>query len=163
MINDIIREEMERAAREAKAKNSSVNVALSNLFEENRNKFSWPVNGFVSLGFGRQKHPVLKGVIIDNLGITIQTHEGEKVKSIFDGEVREVAQLKILGNTVLISHGEYYSVYAGLRAVYVKKGQRVSTNQELGEVISNSDGIAELRFRIHKNTTPLDPQLWLRN
>jgi len=30
-------------------------------------------------------------------------------------------------------------------------------------VLSNADGISELRFQIRKNTTALDPQLWLRN
>lgn len=164
MISDLIKEEMERAAREARAKNNaSANLALANSFEENRRKFPWPVNGFVSQGFGRQNHPVLKGVVIDNQGLTIQTKGGEKVKSIFDGVVREVADLKMIGLTVLISHGEYFSVYAGLREVFVKKGQQVSTNQEIGEVLSNSEGISELRFQIRKNTTPIDPQQWLRN
>lgn len=164
MISDIIKEEMERAAREARAKsNTNANVALSASFEENRKKFPWPVNGFVSLGFGRQNHPVLKGVIVDNQGLTIQTKVGEKVKTIFEGVVREVADLNIIGLTVLISHGEYYSVYAGLREVFVRKGERVTTNQEIGEVLSNSQGISELRFQIRKNTTALDPQQWLRN
>lgn len=164
MISDLIKEEMERAAREARAKNNaSANVALSASFEDNRKKFPWPVNGFVSMGFGRQNHPVLKGVVVDNQGLTIQTKGGEKVKTIFDGVVREVADLKMIGLTVLISHGEYYSVYAGLREVFVRKGEKVTTNQEIGEVLSNSEGISELRFQIRKNTTALDPQLWLRN
>jgi septal ring factor EnvC (AmiA/AmiB activator) len=164
MISDLIKEEMERAAREARTKNNaSASVALSSSFEENRKKFPWPVNGFVSLGFGRQNHPVLKGVVVDNQGLTIQTKGGEKVKTIFDGIVREVADLKMIGLTVLISHGEYYSVYAGLREVFVRKGDRVTTNQEIGEVLSNSEGISELRFQIRKNTIALDPQQWLRN
>lgn len=164
MISDLIKEEMERAAREARAKsNTSANLALSATFEENRKKFPWPVNGFVSMGFGRQNHPVLKGVVVDNQGLTIQTKGGEKVKTIFEGVVREVADLKMIGLTVLISHGEYYSVYAGLREVFVRKGDRVTTNQEIGEVLSNSEGISELRFQIRKNTTALDPQQWLRN
>ncbi|MFN3839842.1 MAG: murein hydrolase activator EnvC family protein [Cyclobacteriaceae bacterium] len=164
MISDIIKEEMEKAAREARAKSSTnANVALSASFEENRRKFPWPVNGFVSQGFGRQYHPVLKGVMVDSEGLTIQTKGGEKVKTIFDGVVREVADLKMIGLTVLISHGEYYTVYAGLREVFVRRGDKVTTNQEIGEVLSNSEGISELRFQIRKNTTALDPQQWLRN
>src|SRR6185295_7747364 len=64
LINEIIKEEMERAAREvaaAKAANSLSVVetlaALSLSFEENRNKFPWPASGFVSQKFGRQNHP----------------------------------------------------------------------------------------------------------
>lgn len=165
-INEIIKEEIERAAREAKTKSSTTttaSAALSSSFEENKNKFPWPVQGFVSLGFGRQKHPLLKGIYIDNNGVNIQTSENEKVKSIFEGEVRAVAFIPPLGNSVIITHGEYFTVYSGLKEVFVKRGQKVTRSQEIGQVLSNSEGISELRFQIRKNTTALDPQLWLRN
>jgi septal ring factor EnvC (AmiA/AmiB activator) len=162
-INDIIKEEMEREALDLKS-NKSVSVALSSSFEENKNKLPWPVStGFISQRFGRQNHPVLKGIIMQNDGVNIQTKENEKVKSVFDGEVRRVAFIPTLGSTVIINHGEYYSVYTGLKEVYVKTGQRVTTNQEIGQIISNNDGISELRFQIRKQTTALDPQAWLMN
>ncbi|GIV36902.1 MAG: peptidase M23 [Cyclobacteriaceae bacterium] len=161
LINELIREEMERAAREARNRNTM--AELSGSFEENRKKLAWPVNGFVSLGFGRQKHPALKRVEIDNQGINIQTQQGEKVRAVFNGEVRQVAFIATLGNTVIISHGEYYSIYAGLREVFVKPGQKVTAGLELGIVQSNAEGISELRFQIRKNTTPLDPMQWLKN
>ena len=160
-INEIIREEMEREA--ALAANSR-SLELSNSFEENKNKLPWPVaSGFISQRFGRQNHPVLKGIVLQNDGVNIQTKENEKVKCVFEGEVRKVAFIPSFGSTVIIKHGEYFSVYTGLKEVYVKTGQKVTTNQEIGTVISNNDGISELRFRIHKNTTALDPQAWLRN
>ncbi len=166
-INEIIKEEIERAALEAKGKSNTASTtattALSASFEENRNKFPWPVKGFVSMGFGRQKHPLLKGIYVDNNGVNIQTTEDEKVKSIFQGEVRAVAFIPPLGNSVIITHGEYFTVYSGLKVVYVKRGQKVSVSEEIGQVLSNSEGISELRFQIRKNTTALDPQLWLRN
>jgi murein hydrolase activator len=162
-INDIIREEMEReAALAASSKKNS--VELSSSFEDNKNKLPWPVaSGFISQKFGRQNHPVLKGIILQNDGVNIQTSENEKVKCVFEGEVRKVAFIPSFGSTVIIKHGEYFSVYTGLKEVFVKSGQKVTTNQEIGTVISNNDGISELRFRIHKNTTALDPQAWLRN
>jgi len=163
LINDIIREEMEREARAARSSSKSKDLALSSSFEDNKSKFPWPVSGFVSQKFGRQNHAVLKGIVIQNDGINIQTKENERVKSIFDGEVRKIAFIPTLGSTVIIKHGEYLSVYTGLKEVSVKVGQKVMTNQEIGHVLSNSDGISELRFRIHKNTTPLDPQTWLKN
>jgi septal ring factor EnvC (AmiA/AmiB activator) len=162
-INDIIKEEMEREALALKS-TKSVSVALSASFEENKNKLPWPVStGFISQGFGRQNHPVLKGIVMQNDGVNIQTKSNEKVKSVFDGEVRSVAFIPTLGSTVIINHGEYYSVYTGLKEVYVKSGQRVTTNQEIGQIISNSEGISELRFQIRKKFTALDPQAWLMN
>ncbi|HEY9007038.1 murein hydrolase activator EnvC family protein [Ohtaekwangia sp.] len=163
LIEDIIREEAERAARSSKKTTEAV-VALSSSFEQNKNKFPWPVSsGFVSQKFGRQNHPVLKGIIINNNGVNIQTKEDEKVKSIFDGEVSRVAFIQTMGNTVIIKHGDYLTVYAGLKEVFVRSGQKVSTNQEIGKVFSNADGVSELRFQIFKNTTALDPQVWLKN
>lgn len=164
-INEIIKEEMEKAAREAAAKSKSNTsyVALSASFQDNRTKFAWPAQGFISLGFGRQNYPGLKGVVVDNDGINIQTQQNEKVKTIFNGEVKMIAFLPNIGNTVIIAHGEYFTVYSGLKDVYVRKGQKVNTGQELGQLQINSEGVSELRFQIRKNTTPLNPQLWLRN
>lgn len=162
-INDLIKEEMEREAK-ALAATSSKKSVLSASFEENKNKLPWPVgSGFVSQKFGRQNHPVLKGIVLQNDGVNIQTKENEKVKAVFEGEVRKVAFIPTFGSTVIIKHGEYFSVYTGLKEVFVKTGQKVTTSQEIGTVISNNDGISELRFRIHKNTEALDPQAWLGN
>lgn len=163
LIEEIIREEAERAARSSKKTTEAV-VALSSSFEQNKNKFPWPVSsGFVSQKFGRQNHPVLKGIIINNNGVNIQTKEDEKVKCIFEGEVSRIAFIQTMGNTVIIKHGDYLTVYAGLKEVFVRSGQKVSTNQEIGKVFSNTEGVSELRFQIFKNTTALDPQIWLKN
>ena len=169
LISDIIREEMERAAREAAARKKGESDklkganSLSNSFEENKNKFPLPASGFISQKFGRQKHPVLKGIVLQNDGINIQTAQGEKVRTIFAGEVRAVAFIPTLGNSVIISHGDYFTVYSGLKEVTLKKGQKVTTNQEIGQILVNSEGISELRFQIRKNTTALNPEFWLRN
>lgn len=114
LINDIIKEELEREARAFKAKDI---VKLSSSFEDNKSKFPWPVSGFISQKFGRQNHPVLKGIVIQNDGINIQTKENEKVKCIFEGEVRKIAFIPTLGSTVIVKHGEYLSVYTGLKDV----------------------------------------------
>lgn len=167
LINDIIKEEMERAAWEARAAKSNkpteTTLALSSTFEGNKSRFPWPVPGFVSQKFGLQNHPVLKRIVLKNDGINIQTKQNETVKSIFEGEVRAVAFIPSIGNSVIISHGDYYTVYSGLKEVIVSKGQKVNTNQEIGQVLTNGDGIAELRFQIRKKTTPIDPEQWLKN
>lgn len=170
LIAKIIKEELERAAREARERDGKKNkdvsdaaIALSNSFEENKNKFPWPVSGFVSQRFGRQQHPVLKGIEIQNDGVNIQTKQGEEVRSIFSGEVSRIAFTPGMGNTIIIKHGDYFTVYTGLKDIAVKQGQRVTTNQELGKVLSNGEGISELRFQIRKNFDALNPQDWLRN
>ncbi|MBX2914205.1 MAG: peptidoglycan DD-metalloendopeptidase family protein [Cyclobacteriaceae bacterium] len=171
LIAKIIKEELERAAREARERErnktgrevSEAAVALSASFADNKNKFPWPVSGFVSQGFGRQNHPVLKGIVIQNDGVNIQTRQGEPVKSIFNGEVSRVAFTPGIGNSVIIKHGDYFTVYAGLKDITVKQGQQVNTNQIIGTVVPNAEGISELRFQIRKNFDALNPQEWLRN
>ncbi|HTH58177.1 MAG TPA: peptidoglycan DD-metalloendopeptidase family protein [Cyclobacteriaceae bacterium] len=172
LIAKIVKEEIERAAREARAREKSKvkevaeayeTVALSTSFEENKRKFPWPVAGFVSQKFGRQMHPVLKGIEIQNDGINIQTKQNEPVRSVFNGEVRSIAFYPILGNAIIVSHGDYYSIYAGLKEVFVRTGQKIGTNEEIGRVRTRPDGISQLQFQLRKNTDALDPEQWLRN
>ncbi|MBS1949375.1 MAG: hypothetical protein OJF59_001317 [Cytophagales bacterium] len=172
LIAKIVKEELERAAREARERNKNKNkeavsteeaIALSSSFEENKTKFPWPASGFVSQHFGRQMHPVLRGIEIQNDGVNIQTKANEPVRAIFNGEVSRVAFIKGIGNTIILSHGEYFSVYSGLKDVFVKKGQKVSINEEIGRVLTTAEGISELRFQIRKNIVALDPQQWLKN
>ena len=160
LINDIIKAEIERA-RLAEKSASDASTRLSNEFAENKAQLPWPVTGFISQKFGRQNHPVLKGIVLNNTGINIQTKQNEKVKAIFGGEVRTVAFVPLVGNTVLISHGDYFTVYAGLRDVYVKTGQRVGLAEEIGTILTSKDGLSELKFEVRKKATALDPQQWL--
>jgi septal ring factor EnvC (AmiA/AmiB activator) len=170
-IEDIIREEIARAEREAREKAASAkkavpakteeSLALSSSFEDNRNKLPWPASGFVSQHFGRQNHPVLRGIVIQNDGINIQTKRDEKVKCVFKGKVTRVAITEGIGKSVIVNHGDYFTVYAGLREVFVTMGQTVNTQQEIGQLNTNFEGFSELRFRIYKSSQPLDPQLWL--
>ncbi|MBS1486358.1 MAG: peptidoglycan DD-metalloendopeptidase family protein [Bacteroidetes bacterium] len=174
LIAKIVKEELERAAREARERNKSKTkgkeviaseetLALSSSFEENKSKFPWPVSGFVSQHFGRQMHPILRGIEVQNDGVNIQTKANEPVHAIFDGHVSRVAFIKGIGNTIIISHGEYFSVYSGLKDVFVKPGQKISVNEEIGRVLTTAEGISELRFQIRKNIVALDPQQWLKN
>lgn len=159
-ISNIIRAEIARA-KEAKKSKVDANVKLSSEFADNKSKLPWPVAGFISQKFGKQNHPVVKGVVFNNNGVFIQTKQNERVKAIFNGEVRTVAFIPAIGNTVLISHGDYFTVYAGLKGVKVTKGQQVTVGQELGEIITDKDGVSELKFEVWKSAKAVDPQQWL--
>lgn len=161
LISDLVKEEMARET--SKRESRTAPVALSASFEGNKNKFGWPANGFISQRFGRQRHPVLTKVETWNDGINIQTREGETVNAVFAGEVRRVAFIPGIGTSVIIKHGDYFTVYAGLKDVSVKTGQNVEAGQSIGIVLSNGEGKAELRFQIRKNTVALNPEEWLRN
>ena len=81
---------------------------------------------------------------------------GASARSIFDGEVSAV--VSVAGQlVVMVRHGDFISVYCNLKNVNVRKGQRVSTRQVLGTV--GQDNI--LQFQLRRETTKLNPEVWL--
>ena len=53
-------------------------------------------------------------------------------------------------------------MYTGLKEVQVRKGQKVKANQDIGNVLVNTEGVSELRFQIYKNFDALDPETWIQ-
>jgi murein DD-endopeptidase MepM/ murein hydrolase activator NlpD len=138
---------------------------ISKSFSGNKNRLAWPVqNGFISSGFGRHEHPVLKRVYVDNLGIDISTRAGEKVRSVFEGTVGLVGSVPGMdGEIVMIRHGDYFTVYSGLKNIQVSTGQKIKMKQVLGEVVRDEEGGAVLQFQVWKNDKRMDPEDWLAN
>jgi septal ring factor EnvC (AmiA/AmiB activator) len=62
---------------------------------------------------------------------------------------------------VLVQHGDYFTVYAKLREVYVKKGQLIATGDSIGTVNTDSNGVSELQFQVWRNNQKLNPAEWL--
>jgi len=164
------RAENREAPTTTRASGSSVLAAtpeaakLSSDFLGNRGRLPWPVaTGTTTEQFGR--HTVGSGVTIDNDGITIRTNQGASVRAVFDGTVAQVGTIPATNvQFVLVRHGEYFSVYSGLRSVSVSRGQKVSLKQTLGVVATDSeDGTTEMQFKIWKGSTPLNPESWLAN
>jgi murein hydrolase activator len=148
----------------AALKELNTNVALSSSFAGNKGKLPWPVNkGRVAQHFGKQAHPVLKGVFIENLGVDIATVAEEPVKAVFGGKVLTVAQVPGMNYVVMIQHGEYFTVYAKLKSVTVSTGQAVERNTILGQVYTDKGNSSEVQFQIWRNEEKLDPESWLYN
>jgi septal ring factor EnvC (AmiA/AmiB activator) len=135
---------------------------ISNSFAGNKGRLAWPVeSGYISSGFGRQEHPVLKRVYIDNLGVDITTKPGSKVRSVFEGLVGLVGSVPGMdGQIVLIRHGDYFTVYSGLKNIRVAAGEKVKFKETIGEVSGGEDGPI-LQFQVWKNNKRLNPQSWL--
>ena len=94
----------------------------------------------------------------------IATASKEKVRTVFEGVVLSVLQFKGSNPTVLIQHGNYITAYKNLAKVFVKKGDRVSSRQNIGEVFTNSStGKSSIQFSVFQNTTPINPLLWIIN
>jgi septal ring factor EnvC (AmiA/AmiB activator) len=160
LIAKIIEDEVKKSSTASSAVVAS-EAELTRLFESRKNALEWPVPGFITSPFGKQQHPVLKRVTIINDGVDIQTEKGSKVKAVFDGQVTMIAPVAGKNNIVMIRHGDYITIYARLKTVNVKSGQRVKANDIIGEVFTDKDGKSELEFQIYKGTTKLNPENWL--
>ncbi len=137
-------------------------LALGSSFAASRARLPWPVQrGFVSERFGVHPHPVLKGLKVSNPGIDIQTTAGEPVRAIYDGVVMNVEFVMGSQNVVAIQHGDYYTIYAKLKSVAVKVGERVKARETIGTVGTDSRGNAELQFQIWKEFAKMNPEAWL--
>ena len=147
----------------AKYKLTPEEAELSKTFSRNRGKLPWPSEkGILTSTYGVHAHPVLPGIKIKNNGINIATNEGARVRALFDGTVKSIFTLARNNNAVIVMHGEYYSVYTNISKVFVKKGQKVTTKQELGTVYTNSkDSKTELHLEIWKGNKTLNPINWL--
>ena len=137
--------------------------ALAADFNNNKGKLPWPVkSGVVTMRFGKQPHPVVKSVMVNNNGVRIDTDKGGKARAVFNGTVSEVQAVKGANKAVMVRHGDFITIYNNLEKVYVKKGDTVTTEQELGEVAtSKTTGKTTLHFLLYKNNQKMDPAGWI--
>ena len=133
---------------------------LSGTFESNKGRLPMPITGpYVIVGRYGQ-YAVTKNVRLDNKGIDIRGKEGAKARAVFDGEVSAIFKYNGLSN-VLVRHGNYISVYCNLSSVSVAKGSKVKARDEIGVIQKDASGNAVLHFQLRKETTKLNPELWL--
>ena len=174
-IEALIKKEIEAAKKKAIAsgkKNvTSANVfsstpeaqKLSASFSSNRGLLPWPVEqGAIVSTFGEHPHKELKGIMIKNNGVDIQTTKGAGARTVFEGTVSGVISIPGSNKALIVRHGEFLTVYSNLTEVYVKTGEKVATKQKIGQVGTNSDDDkGELHLEIWKNSGKLNPQDWL--
>ncbi|HDZ04501.1 hypothetical protein LCGC14_0079070 [marine sediment metagenome] len=136
---------------------------IANNFSANKGKLIWPVEkGIKSQGFGVYADPVYPGIKHQSNGVIIATDEGSKARAIFEGEV--IAILAVPGGNkgVQIKHGNFISTYYNLSELYVKKGDKVASKEELGVVYTNrNNGQTRLKFYLYQDTSRLNPEEWV--
>ena len=167
-IKRIIEEEIRLAREKLKTENNSISLTpeaqlLSDQFSANKGNMPWPLEqGLIVSYFGKQKHHVFGNVETFNNGINIATNENAIIRSVFNGKVSRIFFIKGEGKAVLINHGEYFTVYSGLKTVFVKLGDEVLTKEQIGTVLTdNSEKKTELHFEIWQGYDKLNPSLWL--
>ena len=133
-------------------------------------RFAWPAPGKVRRGFvlrakGVSSSEAAAGKVASRTsphdGIDIAGAKGDPVRAAAPGLVWFAGkEPNLYGNVVIIDHGRgWFSAYAKLSKVTVKKGELVRGGERVG-LIGNtgSTSTTELHFEIRRNTVPRDPE-----
>lgn len=192
-LNRLIEEEARRAAEEAKKKKEQEEAARRKQqnntpsetpkkaqsspappepaqpgkpFADMKGKLPLPLdrNATVAVPFGLQTHAEYSKVKMQNNGIDLETEPGASARAVHEGTVSMVIVMEGYHNVVLVRHGEYLTVYAGLADLAVRKGQRVNAGDRIGSVYvdKNDDNRTRLHFEVRHEKEKLDPAQWIR-
>ncbi len=128
----------------------------------------WPVDGAVLVQHGEMFR--VENQYRAHIGIDIEAKEGTKVKASWHGTVKETGNSLLLGQYVLVNHGDQYlTYYANLGSINVREGAVVKVGDELGTVGSSAVVDAgpgnHLHFAVYlvekdgdtRREVPLDP------
>lgn len=192
-LNRLIEEEARRAAEEARKKKEQEEAARRKQqnntpsetpkkaqsspappepaqpgkpFADMKGKLPLPLdrNATVAVPFGLQTHAEYSKVKMQNNGIDLETEPGASARAVHEGTVSMVIVMEGYHNVVLVRHGEYLTVYAGLADLAVRKGQRVNAGDRIGSVYvdKNDDNRTRLHFEVRHEKEKLDPAQWIR-
>ena len=136
---------------------------VSDNFKANKGRLPWPVTtGQITQRFGDQPHPELPFLTVHSSGIEITTSTGTQARAVFGGEVYSIQYVSPVQKSVIIQHGDFFSVYHNLSNVSVVKGEKVSIKQNIGTIRTSTEtGKTVLKFLITQNSGYTNPQPWL--
>lgn len=98
-------------------------------------------------------------------GMDFSGAEGDEVQAAAAGTVKQIYNDDFYGATVVISHGELETLYAGLDQILVKEGDEVKAEQKigtLGMIPSESADGTHLHFSVRRGEKWVDPATLLK-
>lgn len=147
-------------------KSKTGTVTSASGFESMKGRLPRPVDGVfrVTGQFGRHSLPELPDVVYDNPGIDVEVSRGAAAKAVFDGKVSGVYVVPGFNTVVIISHGNYYTVYGNISTAAVKVGDSVKTGHKIGIVANDVDDNSHgsFHFEVWKNRDKQNPLNWIR-
>lgn len=158
------REERIAASRGGYAMNAEERK-LSGSFSGNRGRLPMPIRGRYDLvrRFGLQQHSTQSKVQINSGGIDLRAYNDLNVYAVYSGVVSRVFMTPGYGQSVIVRHGNYLTVYSNLGQVKVSAGQRIKTGQTIGIIGTSGDEGRKrvLHFQLWHERTKLNPEQWL--
>jgi len=164
-IQQLINAEVAKSsAQKSSASGSKPSAAASDApsadFVRNKGKMPWPVH-YKSVAREYGLYTRASGGQNRNLGIDLNCAPGANVRAVAAGVVARVFEAPDGSNGVIIRHGQYLTVYAGLGTVNVRVGTKVSSGQSLGAVYQGEEPTSQFSFQLWCGRDPLNPRHWL--
>lgn len=141
-----------------------VSLDFGTSFRKSKSRLPWPIGKETSTIIGEYgTHQDLYGISVNNQGIKLLTNLGQSVYSVHSGIVTAIQRIPNGGSVVIVAHGKYRTVYAGLADIAVNLNQTVVQGQSLGMVRTDPrTGESSIEFMIYlEPNTFLDPLKWL--
>ena len=110
-------------------------------------------------GFGWRMHPIHKVKKFHN-GIDFTAPEGTPIQATGDGKVKKIEKRnRGYGYSVTIDHGYgYETLYAHMKTILVKKGQKLKKGQKIGTVGNTGSSTApHCHYEVRINGTAVNP------
>ncbi len=165
-VSEILSNSIIQTINKQYEKVSKLNKEKNSRFEERQGIYSWPLDkkGIILNHFGKQKHPFLKGIQIVNNGIDISTMPEASAISIADGVVSKIVSIPGANKAILITHGDYYTLYANLVDITVNVGDTINRADRIGSIFTDKsdNNITLLQFQIWYKNKKLNPEKWLK-
>jgi murein DD-endopeptidase MepM/ murein hydrolase activator NlpD len=124
-------------------------------------RFVRPAEGEVSSEFGKYRE-YSSGVKNHHLGLDVSNEPGTPIHAAADGEVLVAESLFIMGNHVIIGHGQgVASAYSHLTDIAVKKGQEVQKGELVGTMGSTGQSTGpHLHWEVVVGGNKIGPEIW---
>jgi murein DD-endopeptidase MepM/ murein hydrolase activator NlpD len=120
----------------------------------------FPVNGRITSAYGWREDPVnpKPGEKRFHKAVDIAGRTGDPIGAAMNGTVLVLDNNPNLGNFIILSHGEYQTLYAHLSAYSVKPGQEVNQGQEIGKIGETGYTTGpHLHFEAFRNGNRINP------
>ncbi len=62
---------------------------------------------------------------------------------------------------ILVQHGNFYTMYSNLDKVFVKKGDKLETQEDIGTIITDENGKTEVHFELWEGNQKQNPSFWI--
>lgn len=159
-LEALIAAERRRAAEAGTGFSAAEYAALTGSFETNQGRLPWPARGTLVERFGVHVNEEY-GTRTTNQGIVVATLPQADVRSVFEGRVIGIDVMPVYGRYVMVSHGDYVTVYGNLSSVYVTPQQALTAGQLVGKAGTDSEPYGAGYFFGLSKDGFVDPSKWL--